>query len=153
MDEKRVSDFLAKAAAAVDAADLPDDLRAPGFTAAVGLLAGGQVADDAGADGGQVPPTQAGGSSARATEVLDRIAAGMGIDPGAIRRIYEEVDGTPVLNVKSNKLPKSKAAGAHDVALLVMAARQLGGVDEYTEAGVLRDAAKRYAKFDQGNFS
>jgi hypothetical protein len=148
MDEKRVSDLLAKAAAAVDAANLPDDLRAPAYTAALGLLADGVAPAGAGAGRRPVPP--ASGSSAGG--VLDRVAAGMGIDPDQIRNLYEEADGVPVLNVKSSKLPKSKSAGAHDVALLVMAARQLGGVDEYTEADVLRDEAKRYAKFDQGNF-
>lgn len=155
MDEKRLSDLLAKAAAVVDAADLPDDLRAPAYTAAVGFLAGGRV-PDGGADAGQPPgppaggPAPAGGSSPAG--VLNRIAAGMGIDPTEIRKLYEEMDGVPLLNVKSSALPRTKAAGAHDVALLVMAARQLGGIEEYTEAEVLRDAAKRYAKFDQSNF-
>jgi hypothetical protein len=153
MDEKRLSELLARAASVVEAADLPDDLRAPAYTAAVGFLAGGRV-PEGGAAGGQSPPAgglaPAGGSSPAG--VLDRIAAGMAIDPKEIRKLYEEMDGAPVLNVKSSRLPKSKAAGAHDVALLVMAARQLGGIEEYTEAKVLRDGVKRYAKFDQGNF-
>jgi hypothetical protein len=34
-----------------------------------------------------------------------------------------------------------------------MAARQLGGVEEYTEAKVLWEACKRYGKFDQANFA
>lgn len=151
MDEKRLSALLSQAATVVDAADLPDDLRAPAYTAAVGLLAGGQAPNGGGA-GKQPPAPPAGGAATTPAEVLDRIAGGMGVDPTEIRKLYEEMDGMPVLNVKSSKLPKSKAAGAHDVALLVMAARQLSGIEEYTEAEVLRDAAKRYAKFDQGNF-
>src|SRR4051812_9894161 len=113
MDEERIRDLLAKAAVVVDAADLPDDLRAPAYTAAVGLLAGGG-APDGGAARGQppAPPTggaaPAGGSSPAG--VLDRIAGGMGIDPKEIRKLYEEMDGAPVLNVKSSKLPKGKAA-------------------------------------------
>lgn len=152
MDEKRVTDLLAMAAAVVDGADLPDDLRAPGYTAAVGLLAEGVGVDGAGASGGVGTVPSEDGASAPVTGLVDRIAAGMGIDPGEIRKVYEEVDGAPVLIVKSTKVPRSKAAGTHDVALLVMAARQLSGIDEYTEAGVLRDAAKRFGRFDQGNF-
>ena len=152
MDEERITDILAKAAAIVDAARLPNDLRAPGYTAAVGLLAGPHPADGAGA-AGPTPVRPAGGEFAPPPSgLLDRIAAGLAIDSKEIRNLYDETDGAPVLIVKSNKLPSSKAAGAHDIALLVMAARQLGGVDDYTEAGVLRDAAKRYGKFDQANF-
>jgi hypothetical protein len=150
VDEQRITDILAKAAAIVGAADLPDDLRVPGYTAAVELLAGAHPAD--GADAGQTPDRPASGGSAPPSGLLDRIAAGLAIDSNEIRNLYDEADGAPVLIVKSSKLPSSKAAGAHDVALLVMAARQLGGVDDYTEAGVLRDAAKRYGKFDQANF-
>jgi hypothetical protein len=152
VDEKQVTDLLARAAAVVDAADLPDDLRVPGYKAAVELLVDGAATVGSGAAGGPSTVPSAGGSPAPASSLLDRIAAGMGIDPGDIRNLYAEADGVPVLIVKSSKLPGTKAAGAHDVALLVMAARQLGGVDDYTEAGVLRDAAKRYSKFDQGNF-
>jgi hypothetical protein len=148
VDEKRITEILAKAAAIVDAADLPDDLRVPGYTAAVGLLAGAHPADGA----GQTPVRPASGGPAPPSGLLDRIAAGLAIDSKEIRNLYDEADGAPVLIVKSSKLPSSKAAGAHDIALLVMAARQLGGVDDYTEAGVLRDAAKRYGKFDQANF-
>jgi hypothetical protein len=154
VDEKAVADLLKKAEAVVDAAELADDLRPPGFGAAVQLLSGRGIAaapaPPAPAVAASVPA--AGGSPAPATGALDRIAAGMGIDPKKIRNLYEEADGTPVLIVKSTKLPGSKAAGAHDIAILVMAARQLGGIDDYTEAAVLRDAAKRYGKFDQGNF-
>lgn len=152
MDEKGVTEVLARAAAVVDAADLPGDLRGPAYTAAIALLADGVAVDGTAAVGGQITVPPAGGSSAPATGLLDRIAAGMGIDPRKIRNLYDEVDGMPVLIVKSSKLPRTKAAGAHDIALLVMAARQLGGVDDYTETAVLRDAAKRYGKFDQGNF-
>lgn len=154
MDEKAVTDLLKKAEAVVDAANLADDLRPRGFQAAVQLLSGGGIA------AAPTPPAPAGaasvpgggGSPASATGLLDRIATGMGIEPKEIRNLYEEAEGAPVLIVKSTKLPGSKAAGAHDIALLVMAARQLGGIDDYTEAAVLRDAAKRYGKFDQGNF-
>jgi len=150
VDENRIIDILAKAAAIVDAADLPDDLRAPGYTAAVGLLASAHPADAAAA--GQTPIQLASGRSAPPSGLLDRIAAGLAIDSREIRNLYDEADGAPVLIVKSSGLPSSKAAGSHDVALLVMAARQLGGVDDYTDAGVLRDAAKHYGKFDQANF-
>jgi hypothetical protein len=153
MNENAVTDLLKKAEAVVDAADLADDLRSPGFEAAVQLLSSGRVF------AAPTPPVPAGASVpgdgdslGSAKGLLDRIATGMGIDPKEIRNLYEEADGVPILNVKSSELPGSKAAGAHDVALLVMGARQLAGIDDYTEAAILRDAAKRYGKFDQANF-
>jgi hypothetical protein len=59
----------------------------------------------------------------------------------------------PELKVKSSNLPSQKATGARDIALLVMAARQLGGIDEYTELDVLRDATKDYGRLDSKNFA
>lgn len=84
--------------------------------------------------------------------MLDKVAAGLDLPSNKIQRLFAEKDGAPELIVKATKLPKSKAGAAHDISLLTMAARQLGGLEDYTETGVLRDTTKRYGKFDSGNF-
>lgn len=155
MDEQHVTEMLAAAAAAVDKAGVPEELREVAFTAALGLLTGTQPAG--GALGGAPaagppgppgqPPTGGSGSG-----MLDKIAAGLELDVRGVQNLYADKDDAPELIIKASKLPKAKAAAAYDIALLVMAGRQLGEIDDYTEAKVLREATKRYGKFDQSNF-
>ncbi len=63
--------------------------------------------------------------------MLDKIAMGLGLSAAQVVHLFADKDGVPELKVKSSKLPSQKATGARDIALLVMAARQLGGIDEY----------------------
>ncbi len=149
MDEKAIADVLTRAVAVVDAADVPNDLREAAYTAAVQLLASGQP--DTAAPRGVQPPSSAGAAGADG-DLIGRIASGLGLDRRPAGNLLAEKDGAPELIIKASKLPQTKAAAAHDIALLVMASRQLGGVDDYTDPEVLRDAVKRYGKFDQGNF-
>jgi hypothetical protein len=150
MNEEQVTAILAAAAAAFEKAEVPDGLRDAAFAGALQLLAGQQPVDT------PEGPRAAGGGSPVAhgsgSEVLDAIASGLELDARELRNLYADKNGSPELIVKASKLPRTKSAASHDIALLVMAARQLGGIDEYTEAKVLRDAAKRYGKFDQSNF-
>jgi hypothetical protein len=76
---------------------------------------------------------------------------GLELAPEKVKRIFAEKDGAPQLIVKSSKMPK--AAAAHDIALLVMATRQVAGLDDYTEAEVIRETVRRYGKFDSTNFA
>ena len=152
MNEQDVSELLKRALAAVDSAALPEALRSDAFSSAVQLLARAEAPSSL---GGGLRPRSVGNSAgpmSSGVELLDRIAAGLGVDLGSIGNLFAEDDGVPVLILQSTKLPKTKAAAAHDIALLVMAARQLSGVDDYTEPDVLRDAVKRYGRFDVSNF-
>jgi hypothetical protein len=162
MDDAQVADLLSRALAAVDSAQIPDDLKEIAFTHALALLgAGVGPASGAGAKPGQTgtgnaiptPAVSTDGGALGGLGLLDKIAAGLGVELDKVKRLFAEKDGAPQLIVKSSKLPKTKAAAAHDLALLMMAGRQLGGLDEYTEAEVLRDLVKRYGKFDQSNFA
>lgn len=149
MDDGAIVSVLTRATAVVDAAGVPDELREAAFTAAIGLLASGPPAS---APSGVVQLSTSASTVAADGDLIGRVASGLGLDRRQAGNLFAEKDGAPELIVKASKLPQTKAAGAHDVALLVMASRQLGGVDEYTEPEVLREAAKRYGKFDQGNF-
>jgi hypothetical protein len=150
-----VKDLVERAVAVVEDLSVPDDLREAAFVGALSLLSGGGRAQLV---AGHESPSS---SSARSPElrpaatgpnVLDAIASGLEASAADVQRLFADKDGTPQLIVKSSALPKAKSAGAHDIALLTMAARQLSGIDDYTDAEVLRDAAKRYGKFDVSNF-
>jgi hypothetical protein len=148
MNAERVTDLLADAVAAVEAANVPEGLREAAFTGALQLLAGEQLAV---ARSGAVEPPSAEQIAPRSdpvgagSSVLDRVAAGLELDSSKVVRLFDEKDGAPELIVKAKDLPTAKSDAARDIALLVMAARQLGGIEEYTEANVLRDACKRYS--------
>jgi hypothetical protein len=158
MKDKQVVDFIVRSLAAVKAAETPPALQEAAFTAAFTLLTGSmaEVALPSNAEGGAGEPRhQSAASSAGQTgsAMLDKIADGLGLTGAQVVHLFADKDGVPELKIKSSKLPSNKAAGARDIALLVMAARQLGGIDEYTDTEVLRNTAKYYGRFDSKHFA
>jgi hypothetical protein len=158
MDDTEVAGLLTRALTAIDVAQVPEDLREVAFTNALALLNGGLTPAPAGLSASTLSAalpasTVAGAGASSESGLLDKIAAAIGIELAKIKRVFAEQDGAPQLIVKSNKLPKAKAAAAHDIALLLMAGRQLGGLDDYTDAAILREVVKRYGKFDRANFA
>jgi hypothetical protein len=154
MDDTQVADLLTRALVAIDAAQVPDDLREIAFTNALSFLNGGLTPTPPGSSAPTLGDAMAAGAgTSSGSGLLDKIAAALGVEPAKIKRVFAEQDGVPQLIVKSNTLPKTKAAAAHDIALLLMAGRQLGGLDDYTEAAILRETVKRYGKFDRANFA
>ncbi len=155
MDERRVVEILASGVAAVESANVPEELREAAFTTALNLLASqGRTAAPVSSPAAGSAPSRgpSPGPAGTGSQILDSIAEGLELDARGAQTLYAEKNGAPELILKASKLPKAKATATHDIALLVMAARQLSGVDDYTEAQVLREAAKRYGKFDQSNF-
>ncbi len=158
MNEGRVIDLLAGAVAAVEGADVPRDLREAAFTGALRLLAGEQQPaeprPEASAPLSTAIQTSPGSDDAeRDSAALDMVAAGLELEPSKVVKLFAEKDDAPELILKARNLPSAKSDAAQDIALLVMAARQLGGVEEYTEAKVLRAVCRRYGKFDSANFA
>jgi hypothetical protein len=155
--EEEVIETLRSASAAVNSAAVPDDLRAAAFKAAVRLLAWDAVSGDRNAEASArqppaVGPQRATGSADSGSALLERIGERVHVTADRLGYVYAE-DGRHVrVIIRSAKLAKAKAAGAQQVALLVMAGRQAAGIDDYTESSVLRDECKRYGKFDQTNF-
>jgi hypothetical protein len=156
MDDQQVTDLISRALAAVKSAKTPPVLQEVAFTSALGLLIGSPAqlphAGNVGAEGKR-PHSPAKSNEETGSAMLDKIAIGLGLSAAHVVRLFADKDGVPELKVKSSKLPPQKAKGARDIALLVMAARQLGGIDEYTEMDVLRDASKHYGRLDPTNFA
>jgi hypothetical protein len=164
VDDGQVVGLLRRALEAIETAKIPDDLRESAFAAALGLLTGQSTSDAGGGDPAPIPAETGGESdsgqtvgggarTATGSPLLDRVASGLEVDDSLVVRVFAEKNGVPELSVKTNRLPRTDSAGAHDIALLVMAARQLSKIEDSTEGATLRDACKTYGKLDQSNFS
>jgi hypothetical protein len=158
MNEDPVVEILTRAVAAIDNADVPTDLREAAFTAALRLLTEEQqpagLQSEVSATSSTSTRTPPGGDGAgTGSNVLDKVAARLELDPKNVVKLFAEKDGVPELILKARDLPTTKSDAARDIALLVMAARQLGDVEEYTEGEVLRVTCKRFGRFDSANFA
>ena len=148
MATKKIEDVLREAAAAVDAAGLPDDLRGAAFTKAVDLIAGTQAPSAAEATGVPKPETKK-----TTSDALEMIASRFGIDLDFVDEAFAIEDDVPSLAVGRTKLANSDKGATEQIALLVAAARQAAGVEDWTESSVLREAAANYNRFDKNNLA
>lgn len=139
--------ILQTAAALVEEADLPSDLRPNGFTSAVALLI--SSSDVSSADRSQEPSTEV------ATDgPIARIAKGLKIDPAHAKDAFDApADGELWLLIPRSKFPKSKAPAMRQLSLLVAAGRQVGGLEEWTASDVLREQCRQFGVFDRSNFA
>jgi hypothetical protein len=168
LSPEELQECLKQAADAVQGAKVPEDLRVVAFEHALDALGVGAAPPPAAVTAtlaargqeqqqpnqGTSAPNSSGSSlNTRGSAVLDQIANGLGIDGATIVRLFAEKDGEPVLIVKSSALPKTASAAACDIALMVMAARQLGGLEDYTDSEALREVVKKYGKFNSANFA
>jgi hypothetical protein len=145
-----VADILAKALAAVEKANVPDDLRQAAFDSAVRLLSNGapQAASaSAPAPRAETPapqePTLAASSDPHAA-----LATKAGVTAAAVREVFE-VEGDVVhLVVPTKDLPSSKRTGQKRVALLIAGARQAIGLEERTSTKTIRAVCEDYSLLD-----
>jgi hypothetical protein len=140
-----VSDILKRAAAEVESAGLPDDLRATGFAKAVDLLVA--AAED-------IPSPAARSPNGAPGDPYGEVAQALGIDVHAVTEVFEIVDGNAHVIVAPSRLPQQKAAAMRDVALLISTVRQTSGIDEsWTATDVIRDECRALGVFDSANFA
>lgn len=105
------------------------------------------------ADVTKTGPEHSGAKGANSDEALQKIANYLDRDVAGLHTIFGIHEGVPRLTVKASRLPSSISAAATDIALLLMAARQGAGVDDFTSDEVLRAEAARYSKYDKTNFA
>jgi hypothetical protein len=150
--EKKIEEILREAAAAVAAADVPEDLRSVAFGKAVDLIVGIPTASDTGAKVGERPRRQQRqvGSTGN---LLELISGKFEAEIEVIDEAFEVEDGVPQLTIPRSKLPNAKKAATKQTALLVAAGRQAAEVEEWTESKVLRETVERYGKYNAPNFA
>lgn len=150
MATRKVEDVLREAAVAVEAAKLPDDLRSAAFAKAVDLIAGGGAPAVS-----EVTPTAKAETKKAAgdQDPLSMIAKRFSVTRELADEAFAIEDGEPSLAVARTKLANSDKGASRQIAVLVAAARQAAGMEEWTESSVIRDAAASYNRFDPNNFA
>lgn len=151
MASRKVEDVLA----AVDVADVPDDLRPVAFGKAVDLITGiSPTGRDAAnpAERSERPKKQD-QDPAPSGDPLEKIAIKFGIETDVVDEAFEVEEGTPKLTIPRPKLAKSTNAATKEIALLVAAARQAAEIEMWTDAETIREAVEGYGKFSSPNFA
>jgi hypothetical protein len=149
--------ILQETLADLTAANVPDDLRPVAFetiliarlredtgrasdptvSKPLQLLAGGHDGDDF----APAPP-------------MESIAQRLGLDIETVKEVFNvTTEGEIELVVPAAKLPAASAIATKDIALLVAAARQAGGGEEWTPFGAIRTVADDYRRLDSSNFA
>jgi hypothetical protein len=148
-----VEKILTEAREAVDAAQIPDDLRALAFEKAVDLLAGNIQASNGSATatgGGTAGSSTATGVDQR----LAKIAQRLGVEVAKLAYVYDLDQDDVTLVVPRSKLDSTKAIATREVALLYAAARQAGGYDEtHTNVTSIKSKVDDMGVLDAGNFA
>jgi hypothetical protein len=152
-----IVDLLRQAAAAVQSAELPDDLRSVGFERALDAVGLARIpaASSAGTPALDSPPSGGtGGYTDASMDLLTRIGRRLELSPEVVERIYDVDDGTVRLAIRRAMLrePDRKAAAMRDVALLLVAGRQAAG-EEQTALADVREECQALNVLDGPNFS
>lgn len=150
--EKRIEEILREALAVVAAARIPEDLRSVAFGKAVDLILGVSTTSQADTTVEQRSrlPRQEQGSTGTPLEMISRKFE---TEIEVINEAFAVEDAVPQLTIPRSKLAKSKRAATKQIALLVAAARQAAGVEDWTESKTIRESAEVYGKYDPPNFA
>ena len=143
-----IASKLSSALEIVDAAKIPDDLRAVAFWQAC-------VALDAGVPFVPHNSSTSSGGALGEDNLLGRIARRLSLDYEIVTAIFEEKEDEIQLIVPKGKLPNasSKAASMRDIALLLTAGRQAAELEDYTPLSLVRRECDELGVLDSGNFS
>lgn len=150
---KEITDILKEAAEAVAAADLPKELQHVAFGKVVDLLAGtnkvglASKKPEPGPTSGRLKP------SSDPDDPLQLMADKLKVEVDVIGEIFEAEDGNVKLTIAPSKLEASKSSGTKQIAVLLAAARQAAGIEEWTETKTIREVANDYGKVDSPNFA
>lgn len=141
---------MKQAAAAVEEAGLPEDLRQIAFKTALDSLLGvGQATS-----GAATPPPVA-TSAVMSDDRLGMVASKLGMSVEDVAEVIHCDESAADIVVGYSRLASGKAAGVRQIALLICAARQASGLDPdgWTATSAIRDVAKEFNKFDEANFA
>jgi len=147
-----LTDALKQAAKIVEDADLPADLRAAAFQKAVDSLLGSAPP----APGSESPGVATGTLSGVVPRAeLNAIATKLSVTTDVVDEVFEIKDGTLDVILGYSRIASGVAAGARQLAVLVVAGRQAAGIDAdgWTAVGEIRSICKEFNKFDQANFA
>ena len=134
--------------------NVPDDLRVAAFNKVFDLISEVAATNKTQLLGKAEQSTD-GPNSILGDGTLERIAKRFGLGMDIIEQIYAFEAGDLELVVPSGKLEDVKARATQQIALLLVAGRQAGGIDAdgWTSADVVRIWCENFKKHDSSNFS
>lgn len=156
MNQDTVKEILAAALAAVNDANVPNELRPLAFEKAVDLLAGIPA---------PIPPSPPvasresglgdgdGGGAATEDERLATIARKTGVDVSKLPYVYDLDEDDVTILLKRSALGAGDAAATRELALLYTAARQAASYDAQTSMGLVRAQVENMGVYDPKNFT
>ena len=150
-DSESLATAFRSAREAVDAADLPADLRVAAFEKALATLLG-----DASVSGALDPGGKgASDTSEEVAPAAKKVAARLRVDEHRVTRVLEFEDDAVHILVPRSSLPKAKSEAIQQVALLVAAGRQASGIDAegWTHQRHIREATEALGVDDPSNFA
>ncbi len=147
---------LVEARRTIDAAELPQELRAPAFEAVLRILVGDVDLRSLASPGAAEPSESASDEIRRGAEgdIMRRIAMKLGVPLEKVQQVYF-LDGDSLgLSVPSSALSSAKKEATRQIAVLIAVGRTAAGLDEtgWTPAAAIRKVCDDYGKFDVGNF-
>jgi hypothetical protein len=150
-DMQRIAELLWEVAEAVAKLGVPDDLRAAAFQKAVDLITSPVQPAPAGRPLAGKEPA---GAISDTEDPIHRVAAKLRLDPELVGEVFHvDEDGTVRLSFGPSKLDRYKSAATKQIALVLAAARQGSGQEEWTDTGAIREVTQEFGKFDPPNFA
>jgi len=147
---KTFQEVLAEALRVTREAHLPPHLESVAFEKAIDAFSGTpRIAADV-IKGRQSLETE----NATQDNPIDHIASKLGIDLSLVEEVFSFDPETGIqLIVGVRKLEIEKTAATRELATLVAGSRQLGGIEDWTQARTIREVCQHYGKFDTANFA
>jgi hypothetical protein len=152
-DSTQLAEALKQAVAAVDEAKVPKDLREIAFKAA---LSGMNVGTSEDQEINPIPPDGGGGNAGGSGDqsfgdLIDKLARKLKCDLESAKLVFEFDEDDAHLLIAASDLDSKSAVAQQEVALLVLAARQGSGTEEWTNAKVIRDMAQHLGVYESNH--
>jgi hypothetical protein len=113
------------------------------------------ISDDSGIAPPKPAPPESGGdtgnSGGASGGLIDKLARKLKCDLDVTKLAFEFDDGDVHLLVAASDLDSKSATAQQEVALLVLAARQGSGMEEWTSAKVIRDVAQNLGVYESNH--
>ncbi len=150
IDQSKVSEILVAAREAVDAAGLPEELRAVAFEKAVVLLAGGPVPPS----GSAALSGETGAPHSGEAKTVETVAAKLGLPAETVGEVFHVENGELTIVLARSMFEETRAGATKQLALLIAAGRQAGGWDDqWTATPVIRSVVDEFGRLDPPNFA
>jgi hypothetical protein len=146
-------DLIRRAIAAVEQADVPEDLRQLAFAKVLELLANGIAVgkDSKSPEDDAVTRSE---SSSGQSNPISAISSKIGVSVSTMDRVFDEDDGELVFSGNVAALGSSRSDKVHALALLLLAGRRWAGLDGggITQDHVVRAEIDRHGLLDVSNY-